>query len=1001
MANSVVESPVPLAGAGFLAKPRGHFNPGEYKRLNNIEIDRDGYLVNRRNIYSVHGDNAGQAVTPLDNIQTFLGNMGPYTLLTNGTNQYMVGKGSFTTLWNTFAAGAPTSAGSYSRFVGFFRYNNKNFWLVFEFDAGVAVRLVLYNDASIPTPDVPSTYVAGYQTSLTRTVILTFNNGTPDFYNFQFKNFFVYKERLWIATSVGLYFSKATDPTIFAVPDGGFFKHPDSKVNYAFAIKDIIYTLCENSVFALNYNTDPNVDSTERPISDSIGGEMGCVHLDQPYFINSLGIYAINGANIEKILDNDFDVGRDFYRNRITSFEQYLVVNKYQKVNYDNNYSLPSTATTRRNLWPNPESTPGTGSEIIGGWTSSKSADYNTRTNLCTNPSFESGAATNWTPVNTNTVLGISNSNAVTGTKSLSINRSVSNSAYYGVYQDIIISPVAGTAFTFSSYFKTTFLNGYTAMYIEFFNGSTSLGLNDVGYGYIDNTSWHRFALTATAPAGVTKIRISLLWNIFADQGTYLVDGILFEQGTTLGSYFDGANASTTYMTYAWNGTGFTSSSTAVAKTSTLTGITAVADTGQAGKVFKLTGGFPCQSSVGGALPADSSVLYATKTLTTTTALVAGTPYTLSFNHRITNSYAWKGCRLKLLIEYLNGASAVLGSLSWNVNSNYQPAAYAQATNTGLTPPTGTVSIRLTFSIIYTAESIAGNQAVNFYVNKIILEKSETYSGYFMGATTSTPDVSYFWASTAYASESTSGSSKTHGYLKNNGSKFDPFQGDNSLGYNTYFINTDTGAVHVVDFTDQYNSYSAGDCGFIVDMAVNPFKDNDGNYNIFFITNKFISGDVNGLAYKGDVYYMNSSRDTQVNDFVLDVNNILQRKSPRINIEIESFLPDGVEYRTKKFRSLLLEAELNLALQIEVGYNNSEYAVLASTSDTESTMINARPPYPHRLGLNQRGRSISFRLTNPTWNNNLTDALGLSSITDMRVLWTPTQRLMESNTVGS
>src|ERR1044072_7500814 len=109
--------------------------------------------------------------------------MGEYTLYTNGTKQWMVGANTFTEIWNVLIA--PGAGSSFARLVGFFRYNNRNHWLVLEFNQGVSIGLSLYQDAAVPVPDVPDTYAPGYQASLTRTVILTFAAGTNDFYDFQ------------------------------------------------------------------------------------------------------------------------------------------------------------------------------------------------------------------------------------------------------------------------------------------------------------------------------------------------------------------------------------------------------------------------------------------------------------------------------------------------------------------------------------------------------------------------------------------------------------------------------------------------------------------------------------------------------------------------------------------------------------------------------------------------------------------------------------------------
>src|SRR5690606_18416586 len=143
------------------------------------------------------------------------------------------------------------------------------------------------------------------------------------------------------------------DPTVFldTEDNGGFFKYPNDVVTWAMAIADTIYVLCTSSVYAINYNLAPNDDATQRPISEIIGGEMGCIHLDTPYFINNLGIYAIHGTNIEKMMDSSFDVGKDYYRNHLYSFENYLVVNRYLDTEYGEVGPDEVSGPPRKNLW--------------------------------------------------------------------------------------------------------------------------------------------------------------------------------------------------------------------------------------------------------------------------------------------------------------------------------------------------------------------------------------------------------------------------------------------------------------------------------------------------------------------------------------------------------------------------------------------------------------------------------------------------------------------------
>jgi hypothetical protein len=1003
MGNPLIEGPIPLSGAGFIAKENGNFQPGEYKRLSNVEIKPEGILANRRNVYSVHGENTGVDVNPIVNPHHFMGNMREYSLLAQGENQYIVGDSTFLPLWTLADGFGPVGATSYSIFLGFFRYNNKNFWLVLEFESVISISLSLYYDDSIPVPDLPETYGVGYEASLTRTVILSFPAGTTDFFDFQYKNFFIYKERLWIATSVGLYFSAATDPTNFLVPDGGFFKHPGNRVNYSMAIKDQIYTLCEDAVYALTYNTDPNLDATERPLSDSIGGEMGCVHLDTPYFINNMGIYVINGTNVDKVMDSKFDYGKDVYRNHLYSFEDYLVINKYSPINYDNNYSPPARVSTRQNLILHPESDAVGGSQIITGWVSSGSPALTLRENLQINP-------------NVNLDPSTAPSDYVSGTTSGKWALFKSDVNYYlapsGGYVarnstedalDIsVYSPwhaaVEAETFTASAYIMPGTPNAYRTVKLKLHFSGADLVPFDTEEVSIDAEPfvWTRIHKTVTTPAGTVNIRWSITYEHVSSTSAQAWDAVLFEKTGSLKSYFDGDFADSAFRLYSWSGVAHESKSVLTVNTVNMDPISAPVVVGVTGKVMRLSGTFVNPGNLEGETP--SIYGRGIKTFDPTTALLSGIPYTFRFDYRGLGTWPSEGS-LEVKLEYLSAADVVLGSSVFTELFDVS-TSFNVFSRDSIVFPGGTEKMRVIFTFTLDISSALGTTLWYVDFNKFLLEKTSTFSGYFTGATMDTPDVTYAWVSTPFESESTTGSATSHSYLKNNGSKFDPFIAGNSLGYNTYFINTENGAAHVLDFMDQYIGPSQA--GFIVDAIVNSNSDSSGNGKIFFLTNKQISEDESGLTYESNVYYQSTSEDINVYDFAVNAAGILIRRPPKIDIEWDSFVPDGLEYRFKKFRSLLLQGLIpNDGIQLEVAYDNSTVFQITDLGDDLGLLSVLRSHYPHRIGLNQRARSITLRLSNTDWISEINGSYGYLEISDFRVLWTYTEKLPSSRFIGS
>lgn len=1006
MANPLIEGPIPLGGAGFIAKENGNFQPGEYKRLNNLEIDSSGFLINRRNVYNVNGENTGAAVDSITNPQRFMGSMGEYSLISTGEDQYLVGESTFLPLWSLSAGSGPSPSPSYSIFLGFFRYNNMNFWLVFEFQSGVDIALAVYYDAAIPVPDTPETYAAGYEASLTREVILSFNTATTDFYEFQYRNFFIYKERLWIATSVGLYFSAATDPTDFTVPNGGFFKHPGNTVNYAMAIKDQVYTLCDDAVYALTYNTDPNLDSTERPLSDSIGGEMGCIHLDTAYFINNQGIYVINGTNVDKVMDSRFDYGTDAYRNHIYSFDDYIVVNKYTPVNYDNNYSPPAVVSTRRNLVTRPESDSIGGEQIITGWTTEGSDPLPARTNLQVNSNvnFDPNDATiadyGDGAGDANVDLGIDTVTYYLSPSAGTVSRTSGEGTYDMHVQGVDMPCTEGLPYAVSAYVRTPGAGIRDVSLIVVYEDNTGVNLEETVTDFdVTASTWTRISSVTTAPTDAVTIYYRIQFNGIVNTNDHWWDAVLVEQSDEVKSYFDGDFVDDDFKTYAFTGVSHKSTSTLNVLTSLMDPIDAVDDGINDGLVLRFGGEFVNPDDLEGA----DTVCWgsATKVFEPTTALVPGIPYHFRFSHKGNGS--WEHGVFDVLFEFLSAGDVVLGSSTREASSDYNPAgSYSAFWYGGLVFPENTTKLRVTLTLTLDIADASGTTVWSIDANKFHLEKGSTFSGYFTGDTTDTDDVVYSWDGVAFQSESITGAAETHGYLKNNGSKFEPFQQGNSLGYNTYFINTENGAVHVLDFLDQYTDFSHGGAGFIVEALVNPYSDSSGNGKMLFLTNKMVTEDESGATYSSNVYYMSTSEDSSVQDFAVNSAGVLTRRPPKIDVEWDSFVPDGLEYRMKKFRSLLLQGVLPPdGMRIEFSYDNEDVLQITDLGDDETSVTDPRRHFAHRLGLNQRGHSLTIRLRNIDWADEISGAFGDLEISDMRLLWTYTQRLPNTKRIGS
>lgn len=329
MVNTNIQGPVPLDGVGFVARRKGDYLAGEYKKLKNVELT-EGVIRRRRSIASVLPDaSPSPTANPVINPFGFIGFLGEGVVTASKTHQRVSRYGDEVTLWAPTSLPVPAAAGSWHNLVGCFEYNNYIFWISHQYDASAfGIHKIYVHRASMGTLDYYNviTY-AGLTTFLVTTV-----TGTRA--GLVFDNFYIYKERLWITTNEALYFSKATDPTVWAVPDGGFFKLQGQSINYSVALADSIYMLCDNSIHLLNFSTDPNLDSQIRLISDNIGGDHGVVHQDTVYAINYTGVFNLQGTRVTRVI-SDLDSVPNSMLGKLRSFEDYLIVIRYAYEDYN------------------------------------------------------------------------------------------------------------------------------------------------------------------------------------------------------------------------------------------------------------------------------------------------------------------------------------------------------------------------------------------------------------------------------------------------------------------------------------------------------------------------------------------------------------------------------------------------------------------------------------------------------------------------------------------
>lgn len=336
MVNKSVITGVPLGGRGFVKRQQGKFQPGEYKRLTNMEITPEGALVSRAPVLGYDGaaDNSNLVggvndVThpPILNPDGFLGHVGPYVIFNGSDQVYAVNStiGQIRKLsWarsarfeHTVGGGAAFSTdGSslYEKPVAVHLYNGKIYWVSFALNNTVTtvgfnrtweirVRTQTY-DGTDPITSLNSAFSAA--------VVVAKDACKSDIVTSQLKSSdapdivktFVHKNRLWIVTERAVYFSKASDPTVWTVPSGGFIKY-DESLDDAVAQADTIFLVGPSNISTINYSIDPNDinDLTLNVVSSNMGARSIAIHDSVPYVVRNDALYSVSASGVAKVMD--------------------------------------------------------------------------------------------------------------------------------------------------------------------------------------------------------------------------------------------------------------------------------------------------------------------------------------------------------------------------------------------------------------------------------------------------------------------------------------------------------------------------------------------------------------------------------------------------------------------------------------------------------------------------------------------------------------------------
>lgn len=326
------QASIPLGGPGLVDRASDAYGPGEYKNLTNLVITPEGTLKKRRPVQGLFSG----ITNYLD--EKIIGTWGSDVVYASydyvGNNGYARrsrriyggGEGTFN---DNLISGLPAAlltdiqaktgfpAGANTNYLieGIFQYNNQCYVIILAVNRSTALPITTYNSRLVivqgtffwQNPNAAGGPVLSTACSNIESANWTESYTTADWNavpNIPMPSFFMYKERLFVATRDTLYFSRATDPTKFAtVDDGGFIKFPGKTIKKVVPVGDLIYVIFDASISVLSYNTSPNTDAQVRVISDGVGGEDAVLYGDLVYVLSYKYLYGLSGSNVTKLAD--------------------------------------------------------------------------------------------------------------------------------------------------------------------------------------------------------------------------------------------------------------------------------------------------------------------------------------------------------------------------------------------------------------------------------------------------------------------------------------------------------------------------------------------------------------------------------------------------------------------------------------------------------------------------------------------------------------------------
>lgn len=102
-----------------------------------------------------------------------------------------------------------------------------------------------------------------------------------------------------------LYWSKATDPTIWAAPDGGYvdIDPSDNPFTDCVVVRTTAYFLRSDGIYAFTFSSDPGIDGSVSEIANSEGAVRGFAYQNELFLITPRGLFRFVGGYMSLVSD--------------------------------------------------------------------------------------------------------------------------------------------------------------------------------------------------------------------------------------------------------------------------------------------------------------------------------------------------------------------------------------------------------------------------------------------------------------------------------------------------------------------------------------------------------------------------------------------------------------------------------------------------------------------------------------------------------------------------